>query len=223
MVKNPGVREAACQALLRPQVEYASTICSPYTKQDISKVEMVQRRAVRWTLHNYSPYSSVTELQHELGWRSLEQRRSDARLVMVCKIINGHIAITLPSYFQQPTRMTRHSHPLALRQIYTSFNFYKYSFYPLAVVLWNRLPTNVVVLPTQEQFREAVRSLDLSCYKAKETLLSTCFTCLSPLFNILTLSSFISALHSFKNFSNCLDAQILLHKILARGCCSINR
>ena len=77
-VKNPCVREAAYQTLLRPQVEYASTIWSPYTKQGISKVEMVQRRAIRWTLYNYSPRSSVTEIQHELGWRSLEQRQSDA-------------------------------------------------------------------------------------------------------------------------------------------------
>ena len=37
------------------------------------------------------------------GWRSLEQKQSDARLVMLYKIINGHVAIPLPSYFQQPT------------------------------------------------------------------------------------------------------------------------
>ena len=118
--------------LLRSHVESDSSIWSPYTKQGISKVEMVQRRAIRWTLNDYSPYS----VQYQLGWRSLEQRRSDARLIMPYKIINGHVAVPLPSYFQQPTRMTRHSHPLALRQIHTSFDFYmyKYSFYPLVAV-----------------------------------------------------------------------------------------
>ena len=65
-VKNPGVHEAAYQTLLRPQAEYASTIWSPYTKQGISKVEMVQSSAMRWALNNYSPHSSVTEMQHEL-------------------------------------------------------------------------------------------------------------------------------------------------------------
>ena len=44
------------------------------------------------------------------------------------------VAIQLPPYFQQPSRMTRHNHPLALRQIRTSVNFYKYSFFPLIVV-----------------------------------------------------------------------------------------
>ena len=42
---------------------------------------MVQRRAARWTLHNYSPYTSVTEMLQSLGWRSLKQRRSYSRYV----------------------------------------------------------------------------------------------------------------------------------------------
>ena len=114
-------------------------VCNPYTMQGIHKVEMVQRRAIRWTMNNYSHHASVTDMQEKLGWRSLEQRRADARMMMhMYKIINGYVAIPLPPYFQQPTRMTRHSHLLALRQIHTSFNFYKYSFFPLTVVQWNR-------------------------------------------------------------------------------------
>ena len=49
--------------------------------------------------------------------------------------------------------------PLALRQIYTSVNFYKYSFPPGCCAI-NKLPANVVMLPTQPQFSVAVRSLD---------------------------------------------------------------
>lgn len=109
---------------------------------------MVQRRA----------HASVTEMQGYLGWGSLEQRRSDARMIMMYEIIHGLVAIPLPPYFQQPMRVTRRSHPLALIQIHTSFNFYKYSFFPLAAVQWNKLPAEVVVLPTLDQFRVVVRS-----------------------------------------------------------------
>ena len=160
--KHPGVREAAYKTLVRPQLEYGSTVWSPYTQSNtcIHKMEMVQRRAIRWTLSNYSPYESVTDMQLNLGWRSLDQRRADARLYMLYKIIHGIIAIPLAPYFQQPTRMTRHSHPLLLRQIQTSANFYKYSLIPLAVVQWNRLPTGIVLLSTLTQFSAAVRSLD---------------------------------------------------------------
>ena len=125
---------------------------NPYTQSNIHKIEMVQRRAICWTVSNYSPYESVTDMQLSLGWRSLEQRRADVRLCMLYKIVHGIIAIPLPPYFQQPTRMTRPSHPLTLRQIHTPANFYKYSFFPLAVVQWNRLPTDIVLLPTLTQF-----------------------------------------------------------------------
>ena len=160
LTKHSGIREAAYKTIVRPQVEYASTVWSPHTKKDIHKIEMVQRRAIRWTQNSYSTYASVTQMQNELGLRSLEQRRADARVIMLFKIVHGLVAIPLPSYFEQPSRMTRHSHPLALRQIHTSVNYYKYSFFPAAVVYWNKLPCSVVTLPTLDQFSVAVRSLD---------------------------------------------------------------
>ena len=99
-------------------------------------------------IKNFSSYASVTEMQNKLCLRSLNQRRADVRLIILYKIIHGIVAIPLPSYFQQPLRMTRHSHPLALTQMHTSNDYYKYSFFPLSVVQWNRLPADVVVLPT---------------------------------------------------------------------------
>ena len=104
--KHPGIREAAYKTTVRPQVEYASSVWSPYTKKDIHKVEMVQRRATRWILSSYSPYQSVTELQQQLNLRTLEQRRVDAKVIMMFKIIHGLVAIPVPPYFEQPMRST---------------------------------------------------------------------------------------------------------------------
>ena len=160
LTKNPAIREAAYKTIVRPQVEYASSVWSPYTKKDINKIEMVQRRAIRWTQNSYYLYASVTPMQNQLGLRTLEQRRADARVIMLFKIIHGMVEIPLPQYFEQPSRMTRHSHPLGLRQIHTSGNYYKYCFFPAAVVYWNRLPCSVVTLPTLGTFSVAVRSLD---------------------------------------------------------------
>ena len=135
---------------------------SPYTQTYSRKIDRVQRRAARWTLNRYSTYDSVTKMQAHLGWRALDQRQANARLCMLYKIMNGLLAVSLPTYFQQTTSRTRHSqsHPLAIRQIHTSFNFYKYSFFPLAVWQWNRQPSNVVLLPTLTQFSVAVRSFE---------------------------------------------------------------
>ena len=52
----------AYKTLVRPLVEYSSSVWSPYTKSNIARLEMVQRRAARWTLSEYSPYASVTQM-----------------------------------------------------------------------------------------------------------------------------------------------------------------
>ena len=158
--KHSGIREAAYKTVVMPQLEYASPIWSPYTKKDIYKVEMVQRRAIRWSLNSYSSYQNVTELQQQLGLRTLEQRRVDAKVIMIYKIMHGLVAIPLPPYFEQPLRMTRHNHSLALRQIHTAANYYKFSFFPSPVIYWNRLPAQVVLLSILDQFCAAVRLQD---------------------------------------------------------------
>ena len=81
-------------------------------------------------------------------------------VIMLYKIVHGIVAIPLPAYFEQLTRRSRHSHPYAFRQIHTTANYYKYSFFPLSIVYWNNLPTEVVMLPTLDQFSVAVWSLD---------------------------------------------------------------
>ena len=78
---------------------------------------MFQRRATRWILSSYSPYQSVTELQQQLNLRTLEQRRVDAKVIMMFKIIHGLVAIPVPPYLEQLMRSTRHSHPLVLRPL----------------------------------------------------------------------------------------------------------
>lgn len=159
--KNQQVtRDLAYTSRVRPQAEYASSVWCPYTKSNIDSIEMVQRRAARWVTGNYSHYDSVTEMLKNLGWRSLEQRRYDARLLMFCKIVNGHVAIQLPGYFEHPSRYTRHMHSLSFRQIHTSANYYQFSFYPMSIVLWNRLPQHVPVLSDLDSFKLGVTKIN---------------------------------------------------------------
>ena len=154
--KNPELREMAYKTLVCPLVEYSSSVWSPYTKSNISRLEMVQCRAARWTLSEYSPYASVTEMLQSLGWQSLEQRRSDSRLCLFYKIIYGIVAIDMPPYGVHPLRTPRNSHTLCFRQIQSTVDYYKYSFYPLSIVQWNRLPAHIALLPIFDSFKRAV-------------------------------------------------------------------
>ena len=87
VTKNKDIKTMAYNSLVSPQIEYASAVWSPYTKENINKIEKVQRRAARWVSNDYSSYSSITDMLSSLGWRSLENRRTDTRLAMFYKMV----------------------------------------------------------------------------------------------------------------------------------------
>ena len=95
----------------------------------------------------------------DLGWRTLEQRRADARLCLFFKIVHGLVALPLPDYIHPSNRISRYCHSMTFRQLHTSTSYYKYSFFPLAIVQWNALPETVACLPDLDSFKVAVSKL----------------------------------------------------------------
>ena len=85
-IKSPALKAFAYKSLVRPTLEYSSTAWDPYTQQNIDKIEMVQRRAARYTLNRYGKTESVTNMLVELGWDTLETRKKKSRLVVLYKI-----------------------------------------------------------------------------------------------------------------------------------------
>ena len=131
-------------------------------KKKYSSWKKVQRRAARWTTSSFDYRSSVTAIVSDIGWRTLEQRRADARLCLFFKMVYGLVAVPLPDYIDQPNRISRYCHSMTFRQLHTSKDYYKHSFFPLfplAIVQWNALHETVACLPNLESFKVAVSKL----------------------------------------------------------------
>ena len=68
------LRRVAYISLVRTLMEYSAAVWDPHLVKDIRLLESVQRRAVRWVMHDYSFRASVTAMQKELGLANLDQR-----------------------------------------------------------------------------------------------------------------------------------------------------
>ena len=81
---------------------------------------------------------------------------------MFYKIVYGLVAIPLPSYFVHPEVYTRHMHSLSrsYTQIHISVCYYKYSFFPMSVVLWNKLPADLVLVSDLDSFKTGVSKIN---------------------------------------------------------------
>ena len=148
------VKEQAYTALVRPHLEYASCAWDPYLKKNIEKIEAVQRKAARFVKSNYTrEEGTVTALLKDLQWRSLVERRQQARLVMMFKIVRNLVAVRMPSYITKQAPGTRGYHELHFRQVSTRTDSYKYSFLPRTICEWNDLSTSVIECPCVVTFK----------------------------------------------------------------------
>ena len=118
-VSNEQTKTAAYFSMVRPVLEYCSTVWSPHTKSYTHKVEMVQRRAARYVTNRYRNTSSVTNMLDHLDWESLESRRTKHQLAMLFKIIHGLVDITAGDYLTPTTTLGLHG-PLTLESSYRS-------------------------------------------------------------------------------------------------------
>jgi hypothetical protein len=72
---------------VRPHLEFSSIACSPWLQKDIELLERVQKRAVNMV--NGLKSTAYEEKLLELGMESLADRRIEADLTMMYKILNG--------------------------------------------------------------------------------------------------------------------------------------
>ena len=158
------VKANAYTTLVRPVVEYASAVWDPYTKNQISQLESVQRRAARFVYNNFQNRDpgAVTAMLSDLGWETLEQRRAKIRAVMMYKIVYNLVDIPAENLLIPADSRTRSSSNTGYKVIYTRSDLYKYSFFPRTILTWNLLPLGLRQSTSVEQFRASLGSSTLA-------------------------------------------------------------
>ena len=124
------------KSMVRPVLEYASTVWDPHTSANINKIQSAQRRAAKFCLNNFSNSSSVTAMLSSLNLPPLKQRRERAKLIMMHKIVNDLVDVPKDLFIPNDSQL-RSGH---YKQLMTNIDSCKYSFFPSVIKLWNLLP-----------------------------------------------------------------------------------
>jgi len=143
--------------LVRPHLEYASSACDPFLAAHIHKLEMVQRRAVRFITNKYGRTESVTKMLKETGLPLLQTRRKIARQKLFFKIDSKLIPLKVPQGLRRKESNGRRDNGKAYVHFSTRSNPLFSSYYPKTVRDWNDLPSVVVFSPSLSSFSNTLK------------------------------------------------------------------
>ena len=130
--------------MVRPILEYGSTVWDPHFNGLNDELENVQKRAARFVTRNYSyETGSMTGILEELKWETLQKRRKDNRLILLYKGLKGKARIPTDDLIPK-NRRCRNQHSLVFLIPTASINAYLKSFFPQTIRDWNVLPDSLI-------------------------------------------------------------------------------
>ena len=147
--------EDCYKTLIRPILEYAGTVWDPYTQQNIDKLETIQKRAAHYVTGDHRRTSSIKTMIENLKWKSLAERRAQARVTMLYKAIKD--LVDLPTDLLIPSTVTTRGHKKKYQIPFSRTNIHQYSFYPRTIITWNNLTSAAVECKTLDSFRREVQ------------------------------------------------------------------
>lgn len=149
------VRQLAYQTFVLPQLEFASSIWSPFQKYLIDMIESIQNRAARFITRNYNRHSSITQIKRQCCLQPLQTRRYIAIICLFHKYI--YASTTPPFNLQRPSITSRRLfNHYSFSRIYGATHAFNSSALPSAIRLWNDLPDHIASVSCRVTFRRLV-------------------------------------------------------------------
>lgn len=154
----PDIKLLAYKTFLRPLLEYASIVWDPYTDQNISMLEGVQRKSIRFVYNAYGCHISPTALLNLAELETLQLRRYHDRLKHLHLLYHENLCLATNTHLTRvDKRSTRAFHNKKLAEIYCRTNVFQNSFFPRTIREWNRLPANLIDCPTTTSFMRMLK------------------------------------------------------------------
>ena len=142
-------------AFILPLLEYSDSVWDNCSNQCKSQLESIHNEAAR-NVSGATKLCSIQKLLAELGWETLQERRSKHKLVLFFKIING----LTPSYLSDLLPpLVSDTNPYSLRNsdniqsIRTRTNIFFNSFFPSTIRAWNNLSDEMRNASTVNSFK----------------------------------------------------------------------
>lgn len=130
-------------SIIRPGLEYASPVWSPWLKSDITLLEKVQKKCLDLS-------------QNEIHLPTLESRRNYFDLIEVYKYLHGLVKTPSDLLFSHPTRELR-GHSMKLHKEYSRTDVRKFFFANRVVDQWNNLSETTVRAGSVASFKRKMR------------------------------------------------------------------
>ena len=144
--KNGEIISMFRKSLVRPLLQYACLVWSPYLVKDKMAIEKVKRRASRIARGQKPREMSYEERCILLNWNTLQHRKR----IPICSgmlkdsVWSGLNGLDFNDYFEYcRSKNTRANHPYKVQTKLAKVNSFKYSFFGRIVKDWNNLPNHL--------------------------------------------------------------------------------
>ena len=131
--------------MVRPILEYGSTVWDPHCNGLNDELENVKKHAARFVTNNYSyETGSMTSILKGLKWVALQKRRKNNRLIFLYKGLKGKARIPT-DYLIPKKRRCRNQHSLVFQIPTASKDTYKKSFF--SQTIWTGMSSLILSSP----------------------------------------------------------------------------
>ena len=157
---------SAFNTYVRPQIEYNTSVWSPFKKAEIVMIESIQRTFSKKVCQRLNlSFNNYLDRLRILKITSLEYRRLEFDLILLFKILNGNIFVKLDDELSyndlgEKYNLRRNSYQIKSRSGFKTDIRLKF-FITRTIKVWNKLPQLIVESQSPSIFKNRLHKFDL--------------------------------------------------------------